>query len=258
MRELTAAEAARNRSTPNTPPKVQLAAASTLPPQAAEGAASETEVVALVESLIATYQAAVEAGCSAFDPMRSIEQVVAALGGGVRGSGQFADTVFRVPGLSENLQNSVCQRLAVFAGKLVMVTPDKSTMAPAADPRRVFADGQLKVLIPEGFEAESAGDDDLLLRRGGVTLRIHLEKQHAGLDAWAAVKFVADRQGGGVKMSGTKIYLTTGGDAQTQTVTIGFDESLVSIQIEAEAAAPGRDQTRFALPGIIASLDAAG
>lgn len=224
----------------------------------------ETEIVAMAESLIVTCQAAVEAGTGAFASMTSLDQIVAALAKGVQGGGKFSSAVFRVPGLDAERQREVVQRLTISGGRLLLVPPPPlpeqtsgESSSTRADPLNLFANGRLKVAIPPRFEAEKVDGGDLLLRAEGALLRLHLEKRRDGFDAWGAVRLTADHIGKGVSMSGTKVYLIAPDRRRPEKVTIGFGESLVTIQIEAEPGSKGNRMVRFALPGIIESLAAA-
>ena len=212
------------------------------------------------ESLVATFRAAIDAGATDFASMGTPEQVVSALAIGVRGTGRFADTTFRVPGLDADRQQAALRHLRIERGHMVIGSPDPPPPSkPEAKPDgTVFAGGMLRVLVPQGFKAEVQSDGDLRIFGEGIRLNLHHEATAAGLDAWAEVREAADRAGLPVSMAGKKVYVMQPDRLRPEKVVIGFGNTLASIRVESEQGAAASNRLRLALPGIVRSLGAAG
>ena len=243
-----------------TPPSPPPQAASNPVPPKALGAQGDAE------TLVATYQAATEAGI-AFPANLPKEVVVSALSNGIAGGGAFAETSFRVPGLTADRQAAVLDLIEFKGGKLVlasatvpqtMAMSQKAASAPTAakaDSRTVFAEGWLKVAVPSQFIAEPGASGELILRTEGATLTLKLEQYGDSFDSWLAVRKAADGAGLGANMAGRNVYVTLPDRRQPKRALVGVDKALVSIAIDAgEPGSAGSNMVRFALPTIVETL----
>jgi len=229
------------------------------PPTPSQSRVEAAQARADAESLVATFNAAVDAGATAFSTMRSTEQVIAALASGVRGGGRYADTTFRVPGLDASRQAAALAQIHIERGRIVVGAPPKPVaVLPKEDPRASFAGGKMKVQVPQGFAPEISEGGDLLLRGDGVHIRLHLEAFARGLDAWREVRGAAERASLPVSMAGKKVYIVEPERRAPKSITVGFANAIVTMTVEGDPGSPGYTQLRFALPGLIGSLATGG
>lgn len=211
------------------------------------------------ESLVATFAAALAAGTIAFTPEQAAADVVRILAQGVRGSGRFADTLFHVAQLTPPRQAAALSRVIYRKGQLLIANDTLSLpkrKPQTTETHAIFADGLLKLAVPGNFDAKTTDTGDLLLRINQSTLLVHLEKitppEH---DAWGEIRRISSGKNNNLNLSGKKAYILLPDGRFPKSAVIGFENVIVTLRIDADPGSPGLTEIRFALPGIIESLD---